>query len=252
MARRQKPARSADPLVPIYSPHLRAAIQDQKLSVAAAARRLKESQQTLAHLAMGDGIKRCRRSRRARLARMLHVSEEFLSAPAVQVLPIYSPTDHTVALTGGLGLESPRVQLALGRLLRRCVETCDRDLSEPSLGEVGDLPSVRDKIRNNLARCIRTLADVDDWRDAIMVGVESPWWGIFKDGTMMRSRRLPTDPEEEGARLELIAAWEQLLEPWFAEKAKLNYRSVRARAGFPPAPGDTRPDTNPRILENML
>lgn len=247
MTRRRRAARRADPLVPIFSPHLRAAIQNQKLSVAAAARRLGESQQTLAHLVLGNGTKRCRRSRRANLARMLQVSEEFLSQPTVQILPVYPPRDQAATITGILSFDSPRVQLAYGRLLLRCVETCDRDVLDPALGQAGDQPSEKEAIRNNLARCIRTLADIGDWRKAIMVGVEGPFWGFVFDGTMFRSRTLPTDPDEEAGRLGLIAGWEQLLEPWFAGKSKLNYRALRARAGFAPA-NDGRPDTDPRIM----
>ena len=250
MTRRRRAARRADPLVPIFSPHLRAAIQNQNLSVAAAARRLGESQQTLAHLVLGDSSKRCRRSRRAKLARMLQVSEEFLSEPTVQVLPVYPSSDQAPVITGIVSFDSPRVQLANSRLLRRCVETCDRDLVDPALGSVTAQLSERETIRNNLARCARTLADIGDWRNAIMVGVESAFWGFVLDGTMIRSRTLPTDPDEEAGRLDLIAAWEQLLEPWFAGKAKLNYRALRARAGFGAA-DDGRPDTDPRIMHGI-
>ena len=247
MTRRRRAARRADPLVPIFSPNLRAAIQNQKLSVAGAASHMGESQQTLAHLVTGDGTKRCRHSRRAKLARMLQVSEEFLSQPTVQVLPVYPPGDQAAAITGILSFDSPRVQLAYSRLLLRCVEACDRDFADPALGNVADQQSEREAMRNNLARCIRTLADIDDWRHAILVGEESPFWGFVFDGTMIRSRTLPTDPDEEAGRLSLIGGWEQLLEPWFAGKAKLNYRALRVRAGFGPT-DDGRSETDPRIM----
>lgn len=250
MATRKKAKSGADPLVPIYSPHLRAAIQEQGLSVAGAARRLRESQQTLAHLTVGDGIKRCRRSRFLKLTRMLEVSEDFLSGPSVQVMPLYPPSGEAI-VTGVLSFDSPRAQLALSRLLRRCVEASDRDLADPTLGKAGKPSSADEVIRGNLARCVRALVSIDDWRQAIMVGVEAPFWGFVFDGTMIRSRSLPTDPDEEAGRLALMGGWERILEPWFAGRARMNYRSLRVRAGFRSDRGSDLLDTDPRVLHGL-
>jgi len=65
MASSRARGKKDDPMVPVYSPNLRAGMADRKLRVADVARRLKEHPQTVAYLAAGDGIKRSRRSRRA-------------------------------------------------------------------------------------------------------------------------------------------------------------------------------------------
>ncbi len=138
MARGQGAGKKGDPMVPVYSPHLRAAIADKRLRVTEVARRLKEHQQTVAYLAGGEGIKRCRRSRRARLAKLLGVSEQWLAEPTVMIMPLYPPAGSENVFFGtGFPPESPRAQLATTRLLTKCAQACERDLGDPTLRDAG-------------------------------------------------------------------------------------------------------------------
>ncbi len=250
MARGQGAGKKGDPMVPVYSPHLRAAIVDKRLRVTEVARRLKEHQQTVAYLAGGEGIKRSRRSRRARLAKLLGVSEQWLAEPTAIFIPLYLPAgaEHLVFGTG-IPFESPRTQLATGRLLAKCVRACDRDLADRALrdAEVEETVSP-DAVRHHVARCIRQLIRVEEQRKDLLVGVSEPWFAVSIDGRMARSPYLPTDPEEEGAALRLIAAWERILEPWFTKGAKLNYRRLGEKAGFPTPPDERRSSTNPYTI----
>lgn len=239
-----------DPMVPVYSPNLRAAMADRRLRVADVARRLKDQRQTVAYLAAGEGIKRSRRSRRARLAKLLRVSEQWLAEPTAVFFPLYLPkgAQHLVFGTG-FPLESPRSQLATGRLLAKCVQACDRDLADPALRDAEAEESASpDAVRHHMAQCIRQLIHVEEQREDLLVGRSELWFAVGIDGGMARSRRLPTDPDEEGAALHLIAAWERILEPWFAKESKLNYRRLREKAGFPTPPDERRSSTNPYII----
>lgn len=239
-----------DPMVPIYSPNLRAAMADRKLRVADVARRLKDQRQTVAYLVAGEGIKRSRGSRRARLAKLLGVSEQWLAEPTAVFIPLYLPAGAKHLVFGaGFPLESPRTQLATGRLLAKCVQACDRDLADPALRDAGaEETASPDSVRQHVARCIRQLIHVEEQRKDLLVGVAEPWFAWSIDGGMARSPHLPTDPEEDGAALHLIAAWERILEPWFTKEAKLNYRRLRDKAGFPTPPDESRSSTNPYTI----
>lgn len=239
-----------DPMVPVSSPKMRAAMADRGLRVADVARRLKDRRQTVAYLAAGEGVKRSRRSRRARLAKLLGVSEQWLAEPMAVFIPLYVPAGAQPLVFGtGLPLESPRTQLATGRLLTQCVRACDRDLADPALRDADEGEKASpDAVRHEVARCIRHLIRVEDQRRGLLEGVAEPWFMVSINSGMARSPRLPTDPDEEGAALNLIAAWERILEPWFTNEAKLNYRRLREKAGFPTPLNERRSDTNPYTI----
>ena len=105
-------------------------------------------------------------------------------------------------------------------------------------------------VRAHVAACVRKLTDVDGERGDVLVGAEQPYWGVLiaGGGGIIRARHLPYDEDEEEAGINLISAWEQILEPWFSGKAKMNYRRLRERAGFPVPDGERRSDTNPHII----
>src|SRR2546426_7195015 len=157
MGKNRARSKQDDPMVPVHSPHLRAAMADRGLRVADVARRLKDRRQTVAYLAGGEGIKRSRGSRRARLAKLLGVSEQWLAEPTAVFIPLYLPegVQHLVFGTG-FPLESPRTQLATGRLLAKCVQACDRDLADRALrdAEVEETASP-EAVRPHVARGIR-------------------------------------------------------------------------------------------------
>src|SRR5712664_1382602 len=84
-----------DPYVPIHSERLRAAMELGAWTVTPMARRLgkDENPQTIHHLAQGRGLKHCRATRRAALATLLDVTEEWLAGedyavPLPAVLPL--------------------------------------------------------------------------------------------------------------------------------------------------------------------
>lgn len=252
MASSRARGKKDDPMVPVYSPNMRAAMADRKLRVADVARRLKEHQQTVAYLAAGEGIKRCRRSRRIRLAKLLEVSEQWLAEPTVMIMPLYPPPGlENVFFGSGFPLESPRAQLATTRLLTKGAQACERDLGDPTLRDAGvEETASSEEVTHYVARFVRELVRVEKWRKELLVGLPDPWFvaSSMIEGESARSPHLPTDPEEEAATLNLIAAWEQILEPWFTGEAKLNFRQLREKAGFPTPPDERRSDTNPYVI----
>jgi len=252
MASSRARGKKDDPMVPVYSPNLRAVMADRKLRVADVARRLKEHPQTVAYLAAGEGIKRSRRSRRARLAKLLGVSEQWLAEPTVMIMPLYPPAGSENVFFGtGFPPESPRAQLATTRLLTKCAQACERDLGDPTLRDAGvEETKSPEEVIHYVARFVRQLARVEEWRKELLVGLPDPWFVVSSmiEGGFARSPHLPTDPEEEAASLNLIAAWEQILNLWFTGEAKLNYRRLRENAGFPTPPDERRSDTNPYVI----
>ncbi len=247
MANKKGRKGSKDPLVAVYSEKVRAALGGSRMRLADLARKLKTSPQALAYLAEGDDIKRCRASRRAAIAKALGVTEQWLSEPTATLLPFWL---SGVTITAGAGLfTSARTQLALGRLLKKCVTAIDRDLQDKTLKDKGiDETATPDDVKEGVARCIRQLTDFDSLRGEVLVGVEQPFLIIPVAGGILTGQHRPFDPDEEAAGVGLVSAWEQMLEPWFSGKAKMNYRRLRERAGFPVPDGERRSDTNPHII----
>jgi len=233
--------------VAVYSEKVRAALGESRMRLADLARKLKTSPQALAYLAEGDDIKRCRASRRSAIAKALNVTEQWLSEPTATLLPFWL---SGATVTAGMGLfTSARTQLALGRLFQKCVAAIDRDLQNKALRDKGiEETATPDDVKESVARCIRQLTDLESLRGDVLVGAEQPFIIIPVAGGILRSRHHPFDTDEEAAGVELISSWEQLLEPWFSGHAKMNYRRLRERAGFPVPDGERRSDTNPHII----
>src|SRR5438552_13200550 len=115
-----------DSLVPIRSDRLRAAMDLGNWSVTRLAEQLgkAENPQTVHQLAQGDGVKRCRASRRAGLAEALDAPEDWLAGGDYVVpLPIVLPLLKSLE-------ESPRLVLAVGRLFQACYDAVERDLAK--------------------------------------------------------------------------------------------------------------------------
>lgn len=241
MRKKRKRGKPSDPMVPIFSPNLRAAIADRQITVADLARKLRTNPQTVAYLAAGDDIKRSRASRRALMAKILRVDEQFLGT---------NTSSAPLLIPGGVNaFASPRTQLALGRLIRTCIAFTDRDLKDATLKDVGVKETATpEAVFQQVAYCLVKLTDIDEQRAEQLVGAERPVWGVSNSVGMFRSRHLPLDEDEEAAGVGLITAWEQILEPWFSGKAKMNYRRLSERAGFPVPAGERRSDTNPFII----
>src|SRR5438128_5241857 len=124
--RQPKSRRQHDALVPIRSDRLRAAMEVSEWTVTRLAKRLgkKENAQTVHYLAQDDGPKRCRASRRAALAKLLDVTEDWLAGgdygvPLPAVLPLLKELEG-----------SPRVMLAVGRIFETCYLAVERDLAK--------------------------------------------------------------------------------------------------------------------------
>lgn len=247
MAKQKGRKESKDPLVAVYSPKVRAAMAESQMRLADLARKLKTSPQALAYLAEGDDIKRCRTSRRSAIAKALKVTEEWLSEPTATLTPFWLAG---VTVTAGMGLfASARTQLALGRLLKKCVAAIDRDLRDKALRDKGiEETATPDDVKERVARCIRQLTDLDSLKGDVLVGVEQPFFMIPVAGGILTGQHQPFDADEEAAGLGLISAWDQMLDPWFSGKAKLNYRRLSERAGLPVPAGERRSDTNPFII----
>lgn len=237
---------SKDPMVAIYSPNLRAAIRDKGTTIAELARKLRTNPQTIAYLASGDEIKRSRASRRAQMAKILKVDEPFLSTRGSMSPTLMAGLNVTV----GLGVfVSPRTQLAFGRLLEKCLKATERDLRIKALRDRGvEEPASPGEVKEWVTRCMGRLTDIGEQRGDVLVGAEQPYFGVMVAGGIIRGRHLPYDADEEEAGIGLVAAWEQILEPWFSGNAKMNYRRLLERAGFPVPAGERRSDTNPYII----
>ena len=235
--RRHRLKQPDDPLVPLHSRNLRAAMELQGWTVTTLARRLieqfpragRENPQTLHHLAQGEGIKRCRQSRRAHLAHVLQAPEAWLGGgdfiiPVVGYLPLAAEL-----------WRSPRLTLAVGRLMQRCVTACERDLAnEPARVATADVPAPAADVVEVLLSTIGRLISPRAWRRQLTVGPRVPRdpatmvpLSFTAEELEAERRRFPLDPVLETTALALSQAMEFALEPWLNGHATLNYERLR-------------------------
>jgi len=241
---------ASDPMVPIAAENLRAAIELDGRRFAAIARevtvvlaqqgrRFDENRQTL--YALHRGGRRCRESRLRALAEVLGVPSAWLQGSAA-----------SLPLTGAFHAQrlcytSPRVGLALWRLLHRCSGACARDLSryaiETEEEDNGDL--LRFEICNLLCWALAQLVSpVDRIRQFIKPTAVSQT-PKERDEPLLALYPMPVN--EEDCWLASIRLWESALEPWIANKQPLQYHAlaVTASALYPimrlQRPGSTPP-----------
>jgi hypothetical protein len=250
MARKSRKHRrkwNDDTLVPIQSDRLRAAMDLGGWTVTRLARRLGKGEhaQTVHHLAQGDGLKRCRGSRRAALAKLLDVTEDWLAGgpyavPLPAVLPLLS------ALEG-----SPRVMLSVGRLFERCYRAVERDLAKETKRPDSALNwnashDVHWFMTSTLAQFLTTSA----WQSAI--GCSPPaartspafpragevpemdkWLGPVSPSAWTAPRSaVVLGPTEEAVILALLHVWMHILEPWLDGVSSLDYKRFRELAAI--------------------
>jgi hypothetical protein len=245
--RKRKGRRQHDALVPIRSDRLRAAMELGEWTVTRLAKRLgrKENPQTVHYLTQGDGLKRCRASRRVALAKLLDVTEDWLAGgdygvPLPAVLPLLKELEG-----------SPRVMLAVGRLFERCYRAVERDLvREPKRPDseigwnatydvhwfmIGTLahiltPSHWQGALGSLAPSESTplvlprngpIPEINKWLAPL---APAPW------APLAGNTRL--DPESEAAVLALLHAWIHILQPWLDGLSGLNYARFHALAAI--------------------
>lgn len=229
---KESPARTkwlSDPMVAIAPGVVRAAIELDGRGFAAIARdvtralprsrrRFNENRQTL--YALYNGGRRCRESRRLALADVFDVPASWLQASVVP-LPL-TGAYHTHRLW----YSSPRVALALGRLLQRCSEACIRDLTRYEIttreGDQGEL--LRFEISNLLCWAIAQLVSPVEKIGKFLVprGVTQPTKEPGATGPFVQ-QQMPAN--EEACWLASIRMWGTALEPWVAAEQSLQYRA---------------------------
>ena len=256
---RRRGRQQHDALVPIRSDRLRGAIELGDWTVTRLAKRLgkKENPQTVHYLTQGDGVKRCRASRRAALATLLGVTEDWLAGgdygiPLPAVLPLLKQLEG-----------SPRVMLAVGRLFERCYVAVERDLAKEPLRPdsefgwnatydvhwfmIGTLAQFLTPARWQVALglALPTEPEAATTRRTGPMPELNKWLGPLSPTAWERqpgSARL--DPESEAAVLALLRAWTYILRPWLDGVSGLNYERLRALAAvLSPAVGVILPQS---------
>ena len=245
--RQPKSRRQHDALVPIKSDRLRAAMELSEWTVTRLAKRLgkKENPQTVHYLTQGDGLKRCRASRRTALAKLLDVTEDWLAGgdygvPLPAVLPLLKELEG-----------SPRVMLAVGRIFETCYLAVERDLAKER--KRPDSAIGWNATHDVHWFMIGTLAQfLSAWHWQSALGCTPPaeakaptvprtgpilemnkWLGLVPPSAWTRSLgRMALKPEDEAVVLALLHAWTHILRPWLDGIAVLDYERFRELAAI--------------------
>ena len=257
-----------DALLPIRSDRLRAAMELGEWTVTRLAKRLskKENPQTVHYLAQGDGVKRCRASRRAALATLLDVTEDWLAGgdygiPLPAVLPLLKQLEG-----------SPRVMLAVGRLFERCYLAVERDLSkEPNRPDSAIGWNATHDVHWFMIGTLAQFLTPSRWQRALGLALQTEpesvttprtgpmpemnkWLAPLSPAAWERQPgNVGLDPEGEAAVLALLHGWAHILQPWLDGVSGLNYeRMLGLAAVLNPAVGVMAPqswDDRPPIEE---
>ena len=220
-----------DPMVPIHAGRLRAAMEVQGWEVTELARRLSrlaprgmpENPQTLHHLSRGDTIKRCRRSRRRRLAKVLEVPVSFLEGGEFVDMPFAGLVQFSRER-----IASPRLALAVWRLLRSCAKATWRDLGRPLVPEASATMSAAEEAYGHAQACFVLVAALQRWRRRLLPrAAPTP---LIAEEPSRTGRWYPPrlEPMEEEAALGLVRAVEFVLQPWISGAASLDYAALGA------------------------
>jgi len=239
---RRKQAYEGDPMVPIDPPHLKAAIEASTWSIQALATATGNHSQTLDHLTKGDSPKRCRRSRRQALADKLGVPEPWLEGLSVAV-PELSGVHRRLAIR-----LSPRLQLAVGGLLRKATKALRRDLREPDVtAELGRRALGTETVQTYLSRFLLELIRLDHWRSQLTTWRPSTDSATLSrpeaSGVLWDLKDLYTE-EDDRTGLAMVQVLEAALDPWFRGEARLDYDRLRVLVGYDrtgPASGPPHP-----------
>jgi transcriptional regulator with XRE-family HTH domain len=183
-----------DPLVPMSGERMHAALQHSGLGLADLARKLGQTRQTLDYIVRG-ATKRCRRSRRAAIARALAVPDEWLGGSGEGGM------DWLLARLGG----KRQSHLAINRLGRRCEGALQRDGS-PVPNAIG---------------LLLKLALPGHWRSVLLHELPEE---------LIECRDL-RELERDIAQTALANAFEAILQPWLTGEATLDYRALERLSG---------------------
>lgn len=239
--RQRRSRRQHDALVPIRSDRLRAAMELGDWTVTRLAKRLgkNENPQTVHYLAQGNGVKRCRASRRAALAKLLDVTEDWLAGgdygvPLPAVLPLLKELEG-----------SPRVMLAVGRLFERSYVAVERDLAkEPKRPDSSIGWNATHDVHWFMIGTLAQFLTPSNWQQTL--GCAPPtegtvattprtgpipemnkWLGPVSPSTWTNSPgKTALRPEAEAVVLALLHAWTQILRPWLDGQSSLNYQRL--------------------------
>lgn len=218
-----------DPMVPLVPSHLRAAVELGRWTTAGLVARMGqgENRQTIHHLMQGDTSIRCRKSRRRKLAKLLDVPEEWLAGERMAFpLPGYGHLQIAER-------RSPLVQLAVARLMKRVLDATERDLrlfrTEPENPD-DDFTSPRYEVVSVMSWAIGQITNPSEWQTKLLqsrearelTDVEKRWIATGVPPQLGEGIE-PMSEAEQGAALSLVRAFEFILEPWFDNRAWLNY-----------------------------
>jgi DNA-binding Xre family transcriptional regulator len=217
MMTKRKKTYTGDALVPISPPFLRALIKDRKLTVGELARRIGDSDQAIRYLATGDASsgKRCRLSRLRRIAKELRVQDGLLQLGGFVDPPVWH--------RAGFGFHySARIWLAVDRLLTSVHDAWQRDVKGEKATGIVDEVSEAERWRA-VERGIHELINAGAWREMLLLNRRDrhPRHGRVEPSMRDPQAQWPEpadDPEYEESVIRLIAVFEYLLEPWFADK----------------------------------
>jgi len=189
-----------------------------------------EIPQTIEHLAKTPGPRKCRRTRRARLADALKVSDEWLGGANI-------PPSEVSEMPKELALSlSPRLQLAVGAVFRSAAAALHRDMKRPDIKAEAAQHSVGEEVlKRYLWWYLIELIRVDHWRTQLTTGQSIHPEGIpFRPeapGFLMDFPELRSEAEDR-ASLGLLGVLELALEPWFKGTARLDYARLRVLVGY--------------------
>ena len=229
-------------LVPVKADRLRAAMDLGGWTVTTLARKLgkHENPQTVHYLSRGSAVRRCRANRRAALAKVLEVSEEWLAGgafglPLPGVMPILNEVEG-----------SPRVLLAVGRLFERCHAAVQRDLGkEPRRPDTQSGWNAINDVHWFMFSTLGSFLNPRRWQAALTHATqEGPPPSVAEAEGQMRQQQdlvkwfdpLPQsmwaprpktkalDRETEEAVVGFVRGWHQTLEMWFRGRATFDYQ----------------------------
>lgn len=249
-------------LVPVKADRLRAAMDLGGWTVTTLARKLgkHENPQTVHYLSRGAAVRRCRANRRAALAKILEVSEDWLAGgafglPLPGVMPILNEVEG-----------SPRVLLAVGRLFERCYAAVQRDLEkEPRRPDTQSGWNAVNDVHWFMFSTLGALLNPRRWQGALTHVTQSgPPPTVDEVQVQMRQQEdlvkwfdpLPQsmwaprqetkalDRDTEEAVVGCVRGWHQILEPWFTGTATFDYQAFwKLAATLNPSVGHLLPQS---------
>jgi hypothetical protein len=201
----------------------------------------RENPQTVHYLSRGAELKRCRANRRAALARILEVSEDWLAGgdyglPLPGVMPILKEVEG-----------SPRVLLAVGRLFERCYAAVQRDLDkEPRRPDTQSGVNAINDIHWFMFSALGALLSPIRWHTALThLTPKGPPPTVAEAEAQMRQHQdlvkwfqpLPSsmweprprakalDRDTEDAVVGFVRGWTRAFEGWFSGSATFDYQA---------------------------